>query len=298
MAIVGSDPAGMTAAYYLCKRRGHQVTVFEALPKAGGQLRVGIPSYRLPSNSIDEQMALFTEARVGIKTDHRVESLDDLQQQGFDAILIAAGAMKPQRLDIYGLELPGVMDCVDLLRDANLGNPVKAGQSVAVIGAGNVAIYGACVALRLGAKEVTIVYRRTRQEMPAYQFEVHAAAEEEGLNLQFLVSPMGVYQDGDHLRRHLQCMEMGEPADSGWWRPVAIPGKEIDMPVDNIHLAIGQVADISQDCSLDLNRDWTIQGDKDTMETRRAGVFASGDVVTGPVNVIEAVAPGRPPQRP
>ncbi|MBF8266748.1 MAG: sudA 4 [Dehalococcoidia bacterium] len=292
VAVVGSGPAGLTVAYYLGKRCGHQVTVFEALSQAGGQFRIGIPVYRLPREILDEQIAVVTETRVEIKTNHRVESLDKLFQEGFDAIFIGAGALRPQQMGIEGEDLPGVMECVDFLQEVNLGNNLDVGQRVAIIGGGNVAIDGARTALRLGAKEVTIVYRRTRQEMPATADEVQAA-EKEGVKFQFLVSPMGVYRDGDHLRLHLQCMELGEPDDSGRRRPVPIKGKETDLPINTLLVAIGQVADVAKSWGIDLNRNGTIQGDNKSMATNRAGVFAGGDVITGPSNVTEAIAAGR-----
>ncbi|MEE8443601.1 MAG: FAD-dependent oxidoreductase [Dehalococcoidia bacterium] len=290
VAIVGSGPAGLSAAYYLGKRCGHDVTVFESQPEAGGQLRIGIPVYRLPRKVVDAEIALITETRVQIETDHRVNSLDELQ--GFDAILLGMGTANCQRLGVDGQDLPGVMECVEFLQQVNLGQEASVGNRVAVIGGGNVAIDGARTALRLGAQEVTIVYRRTRAEMPGYDFEVHAA-EEEGVKLMFLGSPVNIRQEGDHLILHLQRMQLGEPDSSGRRRPVPIPGDEFDMPIESLLVAIGQVADDYKDWSLDLNQDGTITADHDATTTSADGVFAGGDVATGAINIIEAIAAGR-----
>ncbi|MFC1935266.1 FAD-dependent oxidoreductase [Chloroflexota bacterium] len=290
VAIVGSGPMGLTAAYYLGKLCGHEVTIFEAHPEAGGQLRISIPVYRLPRKAIDDEITVITETRVQIKTNQSIRSLEELQ--GFDAILLGMGTMKPQRLGVDGEELPGVVECVDFLKQVNMDHSTPIGRRVALIGGGNVAIDGARTALRLGAQEVTIVYRRTRTEMPAYDFEVHAA-EEEGVKLMFLVAPLAVRQEGDHLTMRLQRMQLGEPDESGRRRPVPIPGDEFDMPVETVIAAIGQVADNYQDWSLELNRNGTIKADRENMETSRPGVFAGGDVATGAVNIIEAIAAGR-----
>jgi NADPH-dependent glutamate synthase beta subunit-like oxidoreductase len=292
VAIVGSGPAGLTAAYYLGKVCGHSVTVFEALPKPGGQLRIGIPEYRLPREVIDREIGVICENRVEIRCSSPVRSLDELFAQGFDAIFVATGALKPNKLRIPGEELPGVRECVDFLQDVNMGQRMGVGERVAIIGGGNVAIDGSRTALRLGAKEVVIFYRRTRKEMPAHQFEVEAA-EAEGVQVKFLVAPIRVEKADGRLLVHLQHMQLGEPDASGRRRPVPIPGATSTEVVDTLLLAIGQSPDVSPDWGLELNQDGTIKVNKDTLETSRKGVFAAGDVVSGPLNVISAIAGGR-----
>lgn len=290
VAVVGSGPAGLTATYYLSKRLGHSVTLFEEQPELGGQLRIGIPEYRLPRTVLEDEIGVITETRVDVKTNHRIGSLDDLND--FDAVFLSMGTSRPQRLGIEGQDLPAVQECVNFLREANLGQRKPLGKRVIIIGGGNVAIDGARTARRLGASEVTIVYRRTRAEMPAYDFEVHAA-EEEGVKLEFLASPVRITQMDQALTLRLQRMELGEPDESGRRSTTAVQGDEFDMPVDNILVAIGQTVDDYSGWGVSLNANGTIASDNETMGTNSDKVFTGGDVVTGAVNVIEAIAAGR-----
>ncbi len=291
IAIIGSGPAGLTAAYYLTKL-GHSVTVYEALPQPGGMLRVGIPEYRLPREILEAEIEGIKEAGVEVRTNTRVESLDELFQQGYSALFLALGAHQGVRLGIEGENSPGVMDCLHFLRDINLGLEVKLGKKVAVVGGGNAAIDSARTALRLGAEEVTILYRRSRAEMPAYSQELERASEE-GINFLFLTAPHKIdWQDG---MLGLQCQRMllGEPDASGRRRPIPVKGSEFTLEFDNIILALGQRPSIPEQFGLPLSGDSTIQVNLDTLATARQGVFAGGDVVTGPASVIEAIAAGR-----
>ncbi len=292
VAIVGSGPGGLTAAYYLGKRCGHQVTVFESQPDVGGQLRIGIPAYRLPREALEEEIAVIAETRVEFRTSAPVQDLSELLRQGYDAALIAIGAMRHRSLGITGEELPGVLDCVGFLQVVNYGERVRVGRRVAVIGGGNVAMDGARTARRLGAREVRILYRRTRREMPAYDFEAWAA-QEEGVGMDFLVSPRAIARHGEGLRLNLIRMELGEPDESGRRRPVPVPDSDFTIDVDTVLVAIGQEPTIPSSWGLALNRDGSIQVDPETLETCRPGLFACGDVITGPANVIEAIAGGR-----
>ncbi len=292
VAVVGSGPGGLTAAYYLGKRCGHNVTVYEALPEPGGQLRVGVPHFRLPREELDREIGVITETRVRILTNSPVNNLNDLLEEGYDAVLLAMGAMKPKKLGAPGEELQGVMDCGSFLQTVNLGQKINVGKRVAVVGGGNVAMDGARTALRLDAKEVHILYRRTRQEMPAYEFEVKTA-EEEGVTLDFLTAPRAVTRSGDHLDVQLYRMKLGEPDESGRRRPVPVPNSDFTLPVDTLLVAIGLEPTVPNCWGVVINPDGTIKADAKTLETDRPSVFACGDAVTGPVNVIQAIAGGR-----
>jgi len=296
VAIVGSGAAGLTAAYYLGKVCGHTVTVFEAAPKPGGQLRLGVPTNRLPREVIDREISVITETRVEIRCNRPVSSLDEIFSQGYDAIFISTGAVKPHQLDIPGANLPAVREGVRFLQEANLnlenGRTIQVGERVAVIGGGNVAVDCARTALRLGAKEVAIVYRRTRREMPAYDFEMRAA-EAEGAKVCFLATPVRMEQSNGELRLHLIRVRLGDPDASGRRRPEPVAGGEFSIPVDQVLVAIGQSPDVPASWNLELNSNGTIQTDPETLETSRPGVFAGGDVVLGPVNIIQAIAHGR-----
>ncbi len=292
VAVVGSGPAGLTAAFYLAKK-GHSVTVFEALPKTGGMMRVGIPSYRLPWNILDAEIKEIENVGVEIKTNARIEFLDDLFKNGFDAIFISIGAHKGTKAGVKGEDSPGVMDGVDFLRNVSLGQKVQIGKKIAVIGGGNAAIDCARVALRIGAQKVTIVYRRTRAEMPAAPEEV-AEALHEGVEIIFLAAPNEIRVRNDGLLE-LECtkMKLGEPDASGRRRPVPLKGSEFVTEYDNIISSIGQTADIPPKFEVEIGRGNVIKVNEETLATNRKGVFAGGDIVTGPASVIGAIAHGR-----
>ena len=296
VAIVGSGPAGLTAAYYLGKRCGHEVTVFEAQARPGGQLRIGIPPNRLPRDVLDQEIGVICENRVEIRCNHRVEDLDELFRAGYEAVFLGVGTCIPRDLEIAGEDLAGVWKGVQFLKDANLGfehgHLPDVGRRVAIIGAGNVAVDCARTALRLGAEEVGILYRRSRREMPAYEFEMRAA-EVEGVKVEFLTAPVRIEKEGSALKLWLQRMELGEVDRSGRAAPRPVVGSEYAIVVDTIMAAIGQIPGVSDAWALAKNKDGTIVVEKGTLRTSRHGVFAGGDVVLGPVNVIEAIAQGR-----
>jgi heterodisulfide reductase subunit A-like polyferredoxin len=298
VAIVGSGPGGLSAAYYLALW-GYQPTVFEALPIAGGMLAVGIPSYRLPKDILNAEIEFIKSVGVEIKTNTPIGAsltLENLKTQGYEATLIAVGAHRNNPMEIEGENLKGVNSGVVFLRDVNLGSPVSIGQKVAVIGGGNVAIDAARTALRLGAKEVTILYRRSRQEMPAAEEEI-VDAEEEGVKIHYLAAPRKIIGTNDQVSA-IECiqMELTEPDDSGRRKPVPIEGSEFTLAVDMVIPAIGQSPDISfigSDSKIEFSKKSTINIDKETLQTNNPGVFACGDAVLGPATVIEAIAAGK-----
>jgi len=291
VAIIGSGPAGLTAGYYLAKL-GHSVTVFEALPEPGGMLRVGIPKYRLPREILDKEIEEIKYAGVKIETNTRVDSLDELSERGYQAVFLATGAHKGIKLGIEGEDNSGVIDGVSLLRDVNLGRGVKVGERVAIIGGGNVAIDSARTVLRFGAREVTILYRRSRAEMPANSEEIEEAINE-GVKVDFLVMPNKLTRRNGVLNMECLRMELDEPEADGRRHPIAIEGSEFLMEFDTVIVAIGQVPQIPQEFNLLVSPEGNLQVNQETLETSRKGVFAGGDVVGGPESVIEAIAMGR-----
>ena len=298
VAIVGSGPAGLSAAYHLA-RKGIQCTVFEALPEAGGMLRVGIPEHRLPREVLDKEIEVITNLGVEIKTNTALGedlSAEDLFESGYKAVYLALGAHKGIELGIPGEKAQGVRQGVDFLRELNLSGKAWVGKKLGIIGGGNVAIDVARSAVRLGAEEVNILYRRTRSEMPAWEEEIQAA-EAEGVKITYLSAPQEVLTEGGKVRG-LRCirMELGEPDSSGRRRPIPIPGSEYELEMDQLIPAIGQRPDLSslEDVSgLEFARWGTVEVDAVTYATGREGVFAGGDLQTGPWVAIGAVAAGR-----
>ncbi len=298
IAIIGSGPAGLSAAYHLA-RKGFSATIFEALPEPGGMLRVGIPAHRLPRAVLDKEIEVITRLGVEIKTDTALGpqmSVDHLFEQGYQAVYLALGAHKGIELGIPGEKAKGLIQGVDFLRTVNLTGTVEVGQNIAIIGGGNVAIDVARSAVRLGAASVRIIYRRTRAEMPAWEEEIQAA-EAEGVRIEYLAAPQEVIvRDGAVAGLRCIRMELTEPDSSGRRRPVPIPGSEFDMDLDQIIPAIGQVPDLSaieEISGLRFSRWGTTEVDPVTYATDREGVFAGGDLQTGPWVAIGAIAAGR-----
>jgi heterodisulfide reductase subunit A len=293
VAVIGSGPAGLACAYDLI-RDGYPVTVFEAAPKAGGLLRYGIPEYRLPEKVLDNEISYVQELGVEIKTNTLVTDLKEVFNQGYEAIFLASGAWVSQKMGIPNEDAQGVLHALDFLRKANSGEKVELGSRVAVIGGGNAAVDAARVAKRLGAKEIDIIYRRSRAEMPADAGEVNEA-ENEGITLHLLAAPVKILTK-DNKVTGIQCikMELGEPDESGRRRPVPVKGSEFDVAVDNVIMALGQgVNKAALPKELEYTNWGTIKVDQTTLETNIEGVFAGGDVVSGPADVIAAVAAGK-----
>jgi len=291
VAIVGSGPAGLTAAWFL-RKLGHLVTVFEALSEPGGMLRTGIPRYRLPENVLNQEIKEIENIGVEIRTNARIESLDQVFNQSFDAIFLALGAPQDMKMGIPGEDDCRVLDGISLLRSIKFGNKVDIAGEVAVVGGGNAAIDVARSALRVGAEKVTILYRRTRKEMPAAPEEVEEALNE-GVNINFLVAPQRVLPEGDKLKLECIQMKLGEPDASGRRRPVPVERSEFIIEVDRLIMAIGQKPAVPDGFGLSMNRWGYILADEETLACSREGVFSGGDVVRGPASVIEAIQAGR-----
>ncbi len=296
IAVVGGGPAGLTAARDLAQR-GYSVTVFEELPHLGGMLRYGIPEYRLPRAVLEREIDDIRTLGVQFRTNTRVGKdipFKDLRKE-YDALYLAVGAHQSQRLRIAGEELKGVYGGVEFLRQINLGNGVEVGSRVAVVGGGNSAIDAARSALRKGAQDVVILYRRLRQDMPAQAEEV-AAAEEEGVKIHFLVNPSEVIGVKDKVVGvRCQRMRLGVFDASGRRRPEPIEGSEFVLDVDMLIAAVGQVPDCSflpKDIPVTKGNTIEVNGGGET-QTPVAGVFAGGDAVTGAATVIKAIAAGK-----
>jgi NADH-quinone oxidoreductase subunit F len=297
VAVIGSGPAGLSAAYYL-GREGYQVTVFEALAEIGGLLRVGIPEFRLPQEVLEFDLKTIADLGVEFKTHRRLGRdifLDDLRSQGYQAFFLALGTHHIPRLDIEGEDLPGVMSGLDFLRQVRIGEPPSLGKRVVIVGGGNVAIDTARTAVRLGSS-VTILYRRSEAEMPAYAEEV-AQAKEEGVIFRFLTQPIKIIGEDQVTGIICQGMELGKADSSGRRRPIPVHGSEIALWVDGVIKAIGQVPPIlkvSQDDEpLRVTERRNIWTHPVNLATNLKGIFAGGDVVTGPATIVEAVWAGK-----
>jgi NADH-quinone oxidoreductase subunit F len=300
IAVVGAGPTGLGCAYFLAQL-GYKTTVFEALPIGGGMLSVAIPEFRLPREVIQQDIDYITSRGVEIKYNTPINvnfTIDDLKKEGFDAIFIGAGAQRSQHIGI-----PGELDDTEgfhyglrFLRDVKTGKHAEVGRRVAVIGGGNVALDAARTALRLGAEDVELFYRRSREEMPVTDIEYDEALDE-GIKINFLVSPTRITSDNWKVTG-LQCirMQLGEMDDSGRRRPLAIPDSDFFVEADTVIAAVGQAPDLSflpADSALERTRWETLAVDANTLSSNIPGVFAGGDFVTGPGMVIDAIAAGK-----
>ena len=296
VAIVGAGPTGLTAGHFLA-RMGYQATIFEALPVAGGMARVGIPAYRLPREVLNREIDEILSLGVELELNHPIRDINNLFQDGFSAVFLAIGAHEPQKLRIPGEdEAEGMFHGVPFLRAVALGEDVSMGDRVAVVGGGNTAIDTARTARRLGSSRVTIVYRRSRGEMPANAWEIDEALEED-VQLEVLAQPVEVLSANGQVSA-LRCvrMELGEPDASGRRRPLPIEGSEFDIPCDAVVAAIAQAPEISfldEDHGLQITRWGTFDVNPATLETNREGIFAGGDAAAGPGALIEGIAAGR-----
>ncbi len=299
IAIIGAGPAGMTAAYHLLLK-GYPVEIFEALHEPGGMAAMGIPDYRLPREVLRAEFETLQKMGVQIHYGQmlgRDFSLRELKDRGFRAVFLAIGAQKGSRLGIDSEELQpeGYFPGIEFLRCVNLNQPILLGTTAVVIGGGNVAMDCARSSLRLGVARVHLVYRRTREEMPADKEEIHDA-QEEGVEFHFLCNPINLLIDQGKLGG-VECirMELGQPDASGRRRPVPVPGSEFVIPCDMLIPAIGQQVDVScleGECCPDVTSRTTLKADPDTLQTSEDGVFAGGDCVSGPATLIEAMAAG------
>jgi NADPH-dependent glutamate synthase beta subunit-like oxidoreductase len=296
IAIIGSGPAGLTVAYELA-RKGHRVTIFDALPEPGGMLRKCIPEYRLPRHVLAKEVQFIKDLGVEIKTGVTVGkdlNFADLSQEGFQAIFIGTGAHKSQKLKIEGGDLKGVIHALDFLWRVNCGEKTEIGKTIVVIGGGNVAVDAAKTALRLGAEKVTILYRRSREEMPANPWEVKEA-EDAGVKIEFLVAPKQILGENGRVSA-VECvrMQLGELDESGRRKPIPTEGSEFTQETGMVILAIGEAPDLEfLPKEIERNKDGTVWVNPITMETSLQGVFAGGDAVTGPASVIEAIRAGK-----
>jgi len=292
VAIIGGGPMGLSAAYFL-RQMGHEVTVFESMPKAGGMLRYGIPEYRLPKAVLDEEIA--TIEMMGVEIICNTKIGEDIPfetiREEFDAVLLGIGAWISTGVGCPGEDAEGVIGGIDFLRKVVRNEEIELGKKVAIVGGGNTAMDACRTAVRLGAEEVYNIYRRTKDEMPADMVEIEEA-EEEGVIFKNLTNPLEIVKDENgHVKEVvLQCMELGEPDESGRRRPVPIEGKTETIALDNVILAIGQAVDASIfDC--DKTRKGAIAYDKETFMTSIPGVFAGGDCGNDKISIaVEAIA--------
>jgi len=308
VAVVGSGPAGLTAAADLAKL-GHEVTIFEALHVAGGVLMYGIPEFRLPKHVVQTEVDYVRSLGVDLRLDSvvgKIFTVDEILGDGYDAVFLGTGAGLPMFLDIPGENLNGIYSANEFLTRTNLmkaylfpeyDTPLKMGRRVVVIGGGNVAMDSARCALRMGADRVYIVYRRSEAEMPARREEVENA-QEEGIIFKLLTNPIQFLGYGRGSVAAMECveMELGEPDDSGRRRPIAKPGSEFVLLVDTVVVALGTTPNPLVSATtkgLEVTRRGTVVADEETGMTTKLGVWAGGDVVTGAATVISAMGAGK-----
>jgi formate dehydrogenase (NADP+) beta subunit len=291
-AVVGSGPAGLTAAYYL-SQQGHAVTVFESLPRAGGMLRYGIPRYRLPEEVLDEEIKYITNAGVEIRTHHRIQSIESLFELGYQSVLVAVGTHQGRKLPIPGADAPGVLTSVDFLKAVNLGNPPVMGEKVVILGGGNVAFDCARTAVRLGARQVRAVCLEPPEHMLASDEEIQLA-KEEGV----LITPSRTFtrilSDQGKISG-VECLEVASfsfDADKNLQVETRQNSEHI-IEADIVIFAVGQRPEIPAEFGMATSAGHLIELDPFTLATSREGVFAAGDAVTGTSSVINAIANGR-----
>ncbi|MGB4575689.1 MAG: FAD-dependent oxidoreductase [Paludibacter sp.] len=294
IAVIGSGPAGITAAYHLALK-GHTVTIFEAAPAAGGMLRLALPEYRAPKSVVDRDLKNITVLGVKIECNQKVTDLKALKEQGFDAVFVSVGTHDAVSSKTEGSDLAGVVDCLRFLREANIGKKEDLkGKRVMVIGGGNTAIDAARTSLRLGAEKVTVVYRRSREEMPCFAPEIHEA-EEEGVEIMILRNPVKYMGENGKIKQvQLVKMQLGEKDASGRRSPEPVKGSEYIENVDYVIEAIGLKPSTSPFTGqIELNKNGTIVANKKTLQTSVDYIFAGGDTVTGATTLIEAAGQGK-----
>lgn len=294
IAVIGSGPAGLTAAYHLALF-GYQVKIFEAAGQPGGMLRLTLPEYRLPNAVVDRDIKNITSLGVEIEVNKKITDIKALKDSGFDAVFVSVGTHQTTKLAVEGSDAEGIVSCLDFLRESKIGKKMDlTGKKVMVIGGGNTAMDASRTAIRLGATEVSIIYRRSRNEMPAWSQEVKEA-EEEGVKLELLRNPVKfTVENGRITKATIIKMQLGEPDAGGRRRPVEVPGSEYTMETDLVIEAIGLFpGTLDFNNELSLRKDGTIKVDEKTLQADTPWLFAGGDSVTGSSTIIEAAGQGK-----
>lgn len=278
VAVVGGGPAGLTAAYFL-RRQGHSVTVLDAMPKMGGMLRYGIPEYRLPKSLLDKEIKQIADLGVTMRNNVKIgqDTTVEALRAEYDAVVLAAGAWNSSKMRVEGEEHPAVVGGIDFLRTVALGEPMEIGKTVAIVGGGNTAMDACRTAVRLGAENVYVIYRRTRDEMPAEDVEI-AEAEEEGVQFKYLTSPIAFKDADGKVSATLQKMQLGAPDASGRRRPEPIAGETEELTLDTVIMAIGQYPNLTGFECVESTKRNTVCADEETFRTSLDGVFAVGDM--------------------